>query len=131
MLAVQLTEMNDRGPKILDLSYLQEAADGDASFIRAILSDYLGEMARYVVELKASASNPDLAVVARVAHTIRGASANVGASRVRETASHLEAQVKKGQLQGFQSLVELLGQELSRVRELVERQSLEDLLKAS
>jgi len=119
------------GPKILDLSYLTEAADGDTNFIREILGDYLKEMNNYVLELNRGESQADMALIGRIAHTIKGASANVGASRVRETAGHLESQLRKGHLEGCTSLIHLLTQEIARVRELVERHTVEQLMQAS
>lgn len=121
-------EMLEARPKILDLTYLVEASDGDTDFIREILGDYLSEMERYVVELNDSLEKKDLSFLIRAAHTMKGASANVGATRVRETAHHLEAQAKKGMFEGSQSLVALLSQEVARVRELLERQGIDDLL---
>ncbi len=122
--------MSDHGPKILDLTYLAEAADGDAEFIDEILGDYLVEMAQYLSELHELYKAEDLQPLLRSAHTIKGASANVGAVRVRETAAKIESQAKKGSIVGGESLIELLNQEFSRVKELVEREGVPALLKA-
>ena len=42
----------DHGPRILDLSYLIETADGDPDFVDEILSEFLLEMATRVGELE-------------------------------------------------------------------------------
>ncbi len=128
--AVDHHVMSESGPKVLDLTYLAEAADGDPEFIDEILGDYLVEMARYLSELEEQYSQTDLQPLVRSAHTIKGASANVGAARVRETAAKIEAQAKKGSIDGHGALVELLQQEFSRVKELVEREGVPALLKA-
>jgi HPt (histidine-containing phosphotransfer) domain-containing protein len=122
--------MADAPSKILDLTYLIEASDGDADFIQEIVNDYLREMGRHFQDLKTSAATHDMTLLIRSAHTIKGASANVGASRVRETASRLESQAKKGSLDGSESLIELVGQELGRVKDIVEREGIPHLLKA-
>lgn len=123
--------MPDSHPKILDLTYLAEAADGDVAFIDEILGDYLVEMAHLLSELDSLIEGSEFPAVVRSAHTIKGASANVGATRVRETATKLEAQANQGSVVDGESLVNLLRQELARVKELVEREGIESLLRAT
>jgi HPt (histidine-containing phosphotransfer) domain-containing protein len=122
--------MSDHGAKILDLTYLAEAANGDLDFVNEILGDYLVEMVKYLSCMEAQLRDSDLQPLLRSAHTIKGASANVGATRVRETAAKLEAQAKKGSIEGGGSLIALLNQEVLRVKELVEREGVPALLKA-
>jgi HPt (histidine-containing phosphotransfer) domain-containing protein len=122
--------MDESTAPVLDLTYLMEAADGDAGFIAEILGDYLREMNKYLAEVEMCLEKHDLGLMVRAAHTMKGASANVGAARVRETASRLETQAKKGSLEGGASLVSILHQEVSRVRELVDRQGVENLMRA-
>lgn len=121
--------MSEPGLKILDLSYLIEAVDGDPAFINEILRDYLTEMAEYLVELPVQLQRGNLDYLIRAAHTIKGASSNVGATRVRETASKFESRLSKGHLDGSESLIKLLQQEVARVRELVEREDISELMK--
>lgn len=123
--------MSDFGPKILDLTYLAEAADGDSEFVSEILADYLVEMAQYLVQLDEQLKKAEMPTLIRSAHTIKGASANVGAARVRETAAKLEAQAKKGSVEGGESLIGILRQEIDRVKELIEREGVDRLLAAT
>lgn len=130
VLAVVAIAMSEHSSKILDLTYLAEAADGDAKFIKEILSDYLHEMAQYLAEMDGHLKKSDVQPLLRCAHTIKGASANVGAVRVRETAAKLEALTKRSVLDGSESLVALLHQEIARVQNLVEREGVPALLRA-
>lgn len=123
--------MADLPTPILDLRYLCEACDGDAGFIKDVINDYLKEMPKYLGELDASLKDSQTGVMMRAAHTIKGASANIGATRVRETASRLEALTKKGVLDGSSILIRLLHKEIDRVRDLVARQGVDELLRAS
>jgi|GEM_PF-1230113 len=118
-------------PKILDLTYLAEAADGDVEFIDEILGDYLVEMAKQLIELEENFKVEEMTTFIRSAHTIKGASANVGAARVRDTAAKLENQANQGKIDGGESLISLLHQEIARVKELVEREGIPNLLKAT
>lgn len=122
--------MTHASPKILDLSYLIEMTGNDDALIRLILTEYLTEMSQYVERMRDPSQEQDQEFLLRAAHTVSGASANVGATRVYETAIRLEAQIKKGQLAGSRSLVMLLAQELHRVKDLVEREGLTQLLQS-
>lgn len=122
--------MHDSGSPVLDLTYLREATEGDLSFMKEILRDYLGEMDNHLQGLGVSLPLGELELVMRGAHTIKGASANVGAIRVRDTAARLESQALRGSLSGGDVLLVLLRQELRRVKELLERETVEGLLNA-
>lgn len=126
--AVMRTDMSDPAAKILDLTYLAEAADGDVEFIDEILGDYLVEMARLLSELDDLIAKSETQTLVRNAHTIKGASANVGAGRVRATAAQLEVMANKGTLHPGESLVALLHEEIAEVKALVEREGVERLL---
>lgn len=116
---------------ILDLTYLIEAADGDTNFIAEILGDYLLEMNKHLEDVERSMKTHDIAMTLRAAHTMKGASANVGANRVRELAAKLEKQAQGGSLEGSASLTSILHQEICRVRELIERKSVTDLIRST
>jgi len=122
--------MSEHSSKVLDLTYLVEACDGDAEFIQDILTDYLLEMTGYLSTMDALIKQADVQSLLRAAHTVKGASANVGAARVRETATKLEALARRGVLDGSESLAELLRNELARVKDLIEREGVPALLQA-
>jgi two-component system, sensor histidine kinase and response regulator len=116
---------------ILDLRYLIEVCDGDATFIRDIIADYLSEMPKYLAELDAAVTGEGAGGMVRPAHTIKGASANVGAVRVRDTADRLESLAKRGTIEGSNMLIRLLHNEIDRVKDLVARQGVEGLMRAT
>lgn len=120
---------------ILDLTYLMDAAAGDQDFISEILGEYIAEMNEHLREAldlyRATPQSPDRhASILRLAHTIKGASANVGAHRVSETATKLETQLRRGRLEGGEVLLSVLKQEVERVRELIAKRGVSALLAA-
>jgi HPt (histidine-containing phosphotransfer) domain-containing protein len=123
--------MSDSPAKILDLTYLIEASDGDVDFIADIVNDYLTEMKKHISELRTSSATHDIPLLLRAAHTVKGASANVGANRVKEVAARLEMQAKKGIEEGSLAMIEIISQETARVRDVVEREGIAHLLRAS
>ncbi len=116
--------------EILDLTYLAEAADGDKDFIVEILGDYFVEMGNHLNEMDQLLSGEDLRTLTRAAHTIKGASANVGAARVRKSAAVLEKQATTDSIVDGTEQIAQLRLEISEVRELIDRVGVNDLLKA-
>lgn len=79
---------------LLDLRYLAEAAEGDVEFIASILHDYLKGTGGQLEQLHGALLAQDGDAVRRLAHSVKGASASVGATRVMEAASRLEDLVR-------------------------------------
>lgn len=79
---------------LLDLQYLTEAAEGDVAFIESILHDYLKGTGQQLEELHGALLAQDVEAVGRLAHSVKGASASVGAVRVMEAAAHLEERIR-------------------------------------
>lgn len=119
----------EQAAPILDLRYLNDVTSGDKKFIADILNDYLREMDSYLSELDTSLKERSLGTALRAAHTIRGASANVGATRVRDLAGKIESQAQKGSFEGGSALMKLLQSEVHRVREIIHRQGVDELLR--
>lgn len=80
--------------QLLDLRYLAEAAEGDVEFIESILHDYLKGTGKQLEELHGALLAQDADAVRRLAHSVKGASASVGATRVMEAAAQLEEHVQ-------------------------------------
>jgi len=123
--------MGEAVPPILDLRYLIEVCDGDTKFIQDIIGDYLSEMPKYLAELDVALAGEGAGGMVRPAHTIKGASANIGAVRVRDTAARLEMIAKKGATEGSSMLIRLLHNEVDRVKDLVLRQGVENLMRGT
>jgi HPt (histidine-containing phosphotransfer) domain-containing protein len=75
----------------IDLDHLRRATFGDAGLEREVLGMFLTQAARLVGAL---AEKPPDAVA--LAHTLKGSARAIGASRVAERASSLEAAIRDG-----------------------------------
>ena len=84
------------GHAILDAGRLEEMVGGDEEFIVEILQLYLEASGADVKGLALSATSGDFGEVARLAHTIKGASGNVGADAMMEMGRRLEEAAKEG-----------------------------------
>lgn len=78
-------------PQPFDDSALLELLDGDREAAAEILEDYLREGLAVITTIHEALVATDLATVKLKAHSLKGASANVGASAMRELAARLEA----------------------------------------
>jgi HPt (histidine-containing phosphotransfer) domain-containing protein len=75
---------------------LRAATGDDDEFIADLIGSYLAEGRENVDALAAAASEGDLAVFARAAHTLKSTSATVGAMRLSELCRGLEEAARAG-----------------------------------
>lgn len=68
--------------------------DGDGEFLRELISIYLTDTPKQLVQLEEALSRQDSAVVIRAAHTIKGSSGNFGAEEFASLARDIEAHAK-------------------------------------
>lgn len=79
---------------------LMERVDGDEELIREVLEIFLEDTPRTLEALKTGISDQSPEAVAKAAHTLKGASANIAANRLRDQAYKLELKAKSGDLAG-------------------------------
>lgn len=82
--------------------------EGDDTFLREIISIYLEDTPLRIGDLKRSFQSGENALFTRSAHTIKGSSANVGASRVRGIAEKIEHRSKVEPIAGLAGLLDEL-----------------------
>jgi signal transduction histidine kinase/CheY-like chemotaxis protein len=73
--------------------------DGSAGLFVRLQELYTTDSQQLLATLEAAAAASDAAAVAKAAHTLKSASANLGATRVAELAAKIEAEARGGQLQ--------------------------------
>jgi CheY-like chemotaxis protein len=116
--------MNEIDEKIaiFNRSFLEERLTNDKNTIRRILNNFVMDIPGQLAELKNALDNKDASSVSRRAHTIMGASGNVGATFLQNLALETELAGRSGDLaeaaahlpkleKAFNSLKELLAQE--------------------
>jgi HPt (histidine-containing phosphotransfer) domain-containing protein len=83
-------------------------AGGDADFVDEVVDAFLAEAPREMEALRAAIAAGDPASAVRPAHTIKGMSVNLGATRVVELARGLEDRARGGSLDGADDAVAAL-----------------------
>jgi histidine phosphotransfer protein HptB len=85
---------------------LRELNPGDGGeFLKEIVNIYIEDTPNRLAELRKSLAAGDVATFARAAHTIKGSSANVGATTLRALAERLEHASRKDGLGALAPLV--------------------------
>jgi HPt (histidine-containing phosphotransfer) domain-containing protein len=79
----------------IDFAQLRELTGDDAEFIRSIADSFESSSAQLIASLRAGAGSADGAQIAKAAHALKGASANLYAGKLRDMAAELEAMGSK------------------------------------
>lgn len=107
-------------PRVIDPKAIENlrALDtaGNDEFLREIAGIFLEDTPRRIEELDESLLSGDVGRFTRAAHSIKGSSANLGATALRATAEKLEHQSRSQGLVDVQSLVAAVKTEFERAR---------------
>jgi len=103
----------------VDLSRLNELTEGDAEFARELVITFIASGDQALAETRAALAVLDRASISRIAHKLKGASANIHAEPLRELAHTLESQASNLDQPRLYELVEQLAVELSRARDFL------------
>jgi HPt (histidine-containing phosphotransfer) domain-containing protein len=87
-----------------------------------LLQTYIAQSDKLVRELQLAVLAKDAAAMRQAAHTMKGASANLGAAQVTALSSQLEEIGKKGSLDGAVELSERLQAAVVQVKEALKRE---------
>ena len=94
--------------------------DGLGETLAEVVEEYLSVSDEGRTELRRLVRARDTGALERAAHTLKGASANVGARGVAEVCARLEANARNADLDGAESLVDEYDTEFERVRDALE-----------
>lgn len=109
---------------VFDRAALASRLEGDEELLLEIVALFAEDGAQQAEKLSAAAAVADMAQAARVAHTIKGAAANVSALRIVEVAVRAEQAAHAGDAGGCRAAAEALEQELRAFRAAARAQGL-------
>ena len=110
-----MADLND----VLDperIAMLRELDGGDGTLLPAVADEYQADADAQLETMRAAVGAGDAATLQRAAHTLKGASANLGATAVAELSRRLEGQARDGDVGGAPPLLDAIAAELARVR---------------
>ena len=103
----------------LDIEQIEMSTGGDLEFAGELAEIYDESVRMEFEGLRSTLAAGDTAVFGRHAHTIKGASANMGANLVRDLAYELETMGKAGNLAGADEKIVALEAAFERVVEQI------------
>jgi HPt (histidine-containing phosphotransfer) domain-containing protein len=102
-------------PPPVDLTAALHMTDGDAALLEELISIFLEDTPARLRELKEGLDGGDARVVERIAHTLKGALALLGAAPARALAAEVEAELRAGRLPATVSAIGRLVGEVESV----------------
>jgi two-component system, sensor histidine kinase and response regulator len=99
----------------LDLAAALERLDGDRQLLEELAALFLEESAQNLREIRKAFQAGEARLLERLAHTVKGASANIGATLVARAAADLEKVGRSRNLAGAESPLSKLEAELTRL----------------
>jgi two-component system, sensor histidine kinase and response regulator len=102
-------------PPAVDVSQLTELAREDQEFVRSVVVSFEKSMAQLLATMHATASRGEAQPLARAAHQVKGAAANLHAKTLSVLAEDLEANAKTLSQAQMQERLNRLAQEVGRV----------------
>ena len=103
--------------RVFDESVLLALLDGDQVAASEIANGYLADVPRQVSSLQAALKKGDTAEVRVRAHTLKGASASVGAGCMRKLSAAIDETAAAGDLNGVDTLVERIERQVFLLQE--------------
>lgn len=99
----------------IDAAQLREMAGDDAEFFRSIAETFATSSAQLLAQLRAAAAAGDAVALAKAAHALKGASANLYAETLREHSAELERSGAKSSRAELEARLEAMTRESERV----------------
>ena len=105
----------------LDLTKLKEITEGDAEFTNELLGTFLASAQQSLDEMNQTLVKDDRQQLARAAHKLKGAAANVHASDVARMAAQVEADAVGAAKESLAALIAELRACVLQVTEFIQR----------
>ena len=84
-------EQTPSSPPLLDIQGTLNRLKGDTAFLETLFSVYVEDLPVKLSSIEQALASTDMAVLQRTAHSLKGASATVGALALREAAFAMES----------------------------------------
>jgi HPt (histidine-containing phosphotransfer) domain-containing protein len=127
MLEAQPSSSTDNPPApVLDANSLDQLRQldpsGGSSFLVRVLGTYARSLEKHVAEARQARDTGQWDHVARAAHTLKSASASVGALAFSQVCAEVEHRIRRHELALIEPQVERFFHEAARVRDAVQSQ---------
>ncbi|MGQ9732778.1 MAG: response regulator [Candidatus Zipacnadales bacterium] len=114
------TDIRQPSPPVFDCKGLAERVGEDTELMREIVQIYLEDAPQEISKMREAAEAGDTERLARQAHSLKGASANVGAIGLREAAQSIEMAASQGDLAAVRTTLAQMDELLKSFQAAVE-----------
>lgn len=109
--------MADYEVPTFDHDHLALVCGDDIDFQREVVVDFLSQLGARLEDLAAAVASRDAAAIRRTAHTLKGASASLGASALAESSARLESFARAGGPEDAAAALQQVRHEAARLRD--------------
>ncbi len=113
----------EQGEGSVDQKILQElkalADDGEPGFLKDLIDSYVATTEPLITRIRSAVAQGDPDRLRRAAHTLKGSSRSMGVVKVGEICLKLETIGRNGTVEGAEGLLDQLGKEFDRAREVL------------
>ena len=106
---------------VFNLEDAMERVDGDRELLKEIIDIFFEDCPNQLARIKDGISTGDAKIIEEAAHSLKGASSNIGAMAVRQKAYELELMGKKAELQRAKKAIIELENEVKRLKDELKR----------
>ena len=114
-----LSTQHSESPLIFDKAGMMVRMMDDEDLARAVIGGFLLDLPKLIEALKGDLEAGDVPKTERQAHTIKGASANVGGEALRAVAFEMEKAARAGDLKSVMALLPELENQVVRLKDLM------------
>lgn len=115
------SEKKQIGSSLINFADALERCGGDKEFLGEMLAEFLSFSKTQIRNIVQAIDDQNLEVLTREAHSIKGASANLGAESITQTALELELCGKNRQLDNTRDLLDKLNAQLRELDEFMKQ----------
>jgi PAS domain S-box-containing protein len=106
---------------VFDLASVLSRLEGDNELARIVFEAFLEDLPRQIQALRNHAESGDMPTAARTAHSIRGASANVGGESLMKQAAQMERAADAGDWRAVVSFMDELERQFNLLEDAIKR----------
>jgi HPt (histidine-containing phosphotransfer) domain-containing protein len=116
-----MQNIEDLNVKIFDKEALMARLCDDEELANEVLDVFLEDTPHQIESLRAAQRAGDVELIARQGHTIKGASSNISALRLKEIAYDIEQAGKQGELDRVSELLGMLEEQFRELQKHLSR----------
>ncbi|MCD6129423.1 MAG: Hpt domain-containing protein [Deltaproteobacteria bacterium] len=103
----------------VDLNKALEMVDGDKEFLKELVELFKKDCSEKLEEISSAIQKKDFKTIDEVAHSLKGASGNLGLMRIYELSFEIEKMGKETKSEGIEEIYEQLKEEFNNFKEFI------------